>query len=81
MNGKPRARGKRFVVRLAAGRTLLVSHNVDLASRVPVETGDAVTVRGQYEWNEQGGMVHWTHDDPNGRHSAGWVRHAGRSYN
>jgi hypothetical protein len=31
-------------------------------------------------WNEQGGLIHWTHHDPNGRHVAGWIKHNERTY-
>lgn len=75
------SRHQRFVVRLATGRTLLVAHNIDLAKRVPVARNDEVTVRGQYEWNERGGVLHWTHADPDGgRLDTGWIRHQGRRY-
>ena len=32
------------------------------------------------EWNEQGGIIHWTHHDPDGRHLPGWIKHNGRTY-
>ena len=73
-------RHQRFIVELAAGATLLVAHNIDLAPRVPVEVGDEVVVRGEYESNAQGGVIHWTHHDPDGRRPGGWIRHAGKEY-
>ena len=71
------SRHQRFVMRLDGGHTLLVAHNIDLADRVPLATGDAVRVRGEYEWNEQGGVLHWTHHDPDGDRPGGWVEHDG----
>jgi hypothetical protein len=32
------------------------------------------------ESNSQGGVIHWTHNDPQGRHTAGWLEHNGRRY-
>lgn len=75
------SRHQRFVVALASGQTLLVVHNVDLAPRVVgLRKGDAVSFSGEYEWNAEGGIVHWTHRDPAGRHKAGWIRHKGEVY-
>jgi hypothetical protein len=74
------ARHQRFIVELPSGHTVLVVHNIDLAPRVPVNHGDAVEVRGEYEWNDRGGVVHWTHRDPQGRKVGGWIRHSGREY-
>jgi hypothetical protein len=45
-----------------------------------VERGDTVTVQGIYEWNDRGGVVHWTHHDPDGRGPGGWIRHRGEVY-
>src|SRR5262245_6352342 len=55
------SRHQRFIVRLRDGLTLLFAHNIDLAERVPVESGTTIRFRGMYEWNERGGTVHWTH--------------------
>ena len=74
------ARHQRFIVELASGHTVLISHNIDLAARVPIQRGDSVRVRGVYEWNDRGGVVHWTHRDPQGRRRGGWIRHEGAEY-
>lgn len=67
------SRHQRFILRLADNHTVLVAHNIDLAPRVPLQEGDRVEVRGEYEWNAQGGVIHWTHHDPDGRHLDGWI--------
>ena len=75
------SRHQRFILRIESEHTLLVSHNIDLASRLAdLEAGDQVLFRGQYEWNEQGGVLHWTHHDPSGRRPAGWLQHLGATY-
>lgn len=75
------SRHQRFILRLASDRTLLVAHNIDLAARIDsLREGDEVEFFGEYEWNDKGGVLHWTHDDPQGRHVAGWLRHRGIVY-
>jgi hypothetical protein len=71
---------ERFLVRVEGGPVVLVAHNLDLAPRVPVGAGDSIELRGEYEWNPKGGVIHWTHQDPDGRHAAGWIRYQGRLY-
>ena len=74
-------RHQRFIVALGTGHTLLIAHNIDLAPRIEgLAIGDAVAFHGIYEWNDKGGVVHWTHHDPQGQHEAGWIRHRGRTY-
>jgi hypothetical protein len=75
------SRHQRFIVSLASGQTVLIAHNIDLATRVDgLQTGDSVRFYGEYVWNEKGGMVHWTHHDPEGTHVTGWLKHNGRTY-
>ena len=75
------SRHQRFILTLPSGQTLLVTHNIDLAPRVAsLKTGDSVAFNGVYEWNAKGGLIHWTHRDPNGRHQPGWLKHAGQTY-
>jgi len=75
------SRHQRFILKLDSGQTVLVSHNIDLAPRIDsLSTGDVVEFFGEYEWNPKGGVIHWTHHDPHGRHVAGWLKHRGRTY-
>lgn len=75
------SRHQRFIIRLPSGQTLLVAHNIDLASKIdPLSVGDVIDFRGEYEWNAKGGTVHWTHHDPAGRHIGGWLKHGGQTY-
>ena len=73
-------RHQRILLDVSQGETLLVVHNIDQAERVPAKPGDVLEVRGEYVWNEKGGLVHWTHDDDSGRRAGGWIRHEGRLY-
>lgn len=71
---------QRFIVELASGQTLLIAHNLVLAEAVPLREGDPVRVHGEYEWNDRGGLLHWTHHDPEGRRAGGWIEHRGERY-
>lgn len=75
------SRHQKFLLRLDSGQTLLVAHNIDLAPRIDaLREGDTVEFYGEYEWNNKGGVIHWTHHDPGRRHVDGWLRHQGRTY-
>ena len=61
------SRHQRFILRLDSGQTVMVAHNIDLAPRIAsLRAGDRVGFSGEYEWNAQGGVIHWTHHDPAG---------------
>jgi hypothetical protein len=67
-------RHQRFIIALSNSQTLLIAHNVDIASRVSgISVGSSVYVHGDYIWNDQGGLIHWTHKDPAGVHENGWI--------
>lgn len=72
---------QRFLVKLNSGLTVLIAHNIDLAPRVSrLKSGDFIRFKGEYEWNEKGGVVHWTHHDPAKRHVGGWIELDGKRY-
>lgn len=75
------SRHQRFILRTSTGQTILVAHNVDLAARVEdLKVGDRIEFNGEYDWNTKGGVIHWTHGDPQGWHEGGWIKHEGRTY-
>ncbi|MDD3475408.1 MAG: DUF3465 domain-containing protein [Sulfurimonas sp.] len=75
------SRHQRFLIKLSMGHTLLIAHNIDLAPRISfIRQGERVEFYGEYEWNKKGGVIHWTHKDPRGSHTAGWIKHNGRTY-
>jgi hypothetical protein len=59
--------------------TVKISHNLKFG-RAPVQEGDRVRFKGEYEWNDRGDCVHWTHHDPKGWHEDGWLEHEGKRY-
>lgn len=78
---KDGSRHQRFILDMPSGQTVLIAHNIDLAPRISgLNEGDDVFFHGEYEWNTEGGIVHWTHRDPNDRHVGGWLKHNGRRY-
>lgn len=75
------SRHQKFILKLPSGQTILVAHNIDLAPKIThLSLGDIIAFNGVYVWNEKGGVVHWTHHAPAGRHQSGWLKAAGRVY-
>ncbi len=72
---------QRWIVALAGGHEVLIAHNHEAAGRVPVKEGESIRFRGEYEWTEKGGTVHFTHAPKQKRRDpGGWVEHGGRRY-
>lgn len=71
-----------FLMRLNSGCATIVrvEVNTDLAGTFPVARGDRVTVKGEYEYYPMGGVIHWTHHDPRGRHEGGFIEIGGKTY-
>ena len=75
------SRHQKFILKLSSGNTILIAHNIDLAPRItPLAKGDLVQFYGEFEYNVKGGVVHWTHSDPNQHHINGWLKHNGKVY-
>ncbi len=74
-------RHQKFIIKLDSGQTLLVAHNIDLAPKInTLAIDDFIEFFGEYEWNDKGGLIHWTHFDPAGKHEDGWLLHHGILY-
>ncbi len=72
---------QKFLLKVSVNQTILIAHNIDLAPRInSIRKGDKIEFYGEYEWNEKGGVVHWTHLAPRGRHIDGWLKHNGKIY-
>jgi hypothetical protein len=72
---------EQFIIKLSSGDlTIEVEHNISIAKRAPVKAGDHVVVHGVYVWNTQGGLIHFTHHDPQGTHEGGYVQDGGTTY-
>jgi hypothetical protein len=75
------SRHQRFLIETSQGQSVLVAHNIDLAKRLDgLSSGDQVRIKGEYEWNDKGGVLHWTHHDPKGRHEDGWIEWRGERF-
>lgn len=70
---------QQFLVDVPGDVTVKIAHNLAFG-RVPVRVGDRVRFRGEYEWNDRGGCIHWTHHDPKGWHEDGWIEHQGKRF-
>lgn len=74
-------RHQRFIIRLSNEQTLLIAHNIDIAPRVNgLSVESVIYAHGDYVWNDEGGLVHWTHRDPGGGHEDGWILFSGNKY-
>ena len=77
----PNMEDKMFAVIKTGGKQFRVTANDRITvAKIEGNTGDTVAFHGVYEWNAQGGVIHWTHHDPVGRHVAGWLKHNGQTY-
>ncbi|HEV3096973.1 MAG TPA: DUF3465 domain-containing protein [Candidatus Dormibacteraeota bacterium] len=73
---------EQFIIKLNSQNvTVEVEHNISIGARVPVAQGDHVVVHGEYVWNSKGGLIHFTHHDPQGTHEGGYIEDNGTTYN
>ena len=66
---------QRFIIRYSPSLTLLIVHNIDIAPRLNnIKIGDNIEFFGEYIWNKKGGIIHWTHRDPQKKHINGYLK-------
>lgn len=66
-----------FIVQFGSNSTR-IEDNIDITGYIPLQRGDRITLRGQYECND--GVIHWTHRDLRGRHESGFIEVNGKRY-
>lgn len=71
-----------FLVELDNGITVKIAHNTKISPYVPLKKGDTIRFHGEYEYNDKGGVVHWTHrtQGTRNKHPHGWLLHKGKKY-
>ncbi len=71
-----------FLLRLRRGcaLTVRVETSVDFTGPIPLRVGDIVVVKGEYEYDALGGVIHFTHRELYGRHAGGYVQLRGTYY-
>jgi len=74
------SRHQRFLMDIGQQKWLLIAHNIDLAPYVPLKQGDRIIVHGEYEYNDKGGVIHWTHHDPRGYKEGGYIELNNKRY-
>lgn len=73
-------RHQRMVVNVDGRLDLIVRHSTEQSERIPVAQGDTVAFQGRYEWSGRGGVVGFTHHDPEQPGDGGWIRYQGTTY-
>lgn len=71
---------QQFLLQLDNGSTVKVAHDTKYAPAVPISEGDMLTIKGEYIWNNRGGVVHWTHRSDTPRHEGGYIDYKGQRY-
>jgi hypothetical protein len=71
-----------FLMRLSSDCSVVVrvEANVDFTGTFALRPGQTVVVRGEYEYYALGGVIHWTHRDPRGRHAGGFIQVDGHQF-
>lgn len=64
---------------VVGGVTVEIDHNLSLAPRAPVRTGDSVVVHGQFEPDPGHPVIHYTHH-ATGSHEGGYIELNGSTY-
>ena len=56
---------QRFLLRLVGtNHTVLIVHNLKYGERLHLAPNDTFKITGEYVWNNLGGLIHLTHQDP-----------------
>lgn len=71
---------QKFVVKVSSGAEVLIVSNLDLCQHIDLKIGQQVGVAGEFIWTNTGGLIHWTHRDPQHRRPDGYITANGQTY-
>ncbi len=71
---------ERFLIKLNNNSTVLIAHDLKMAPCVPLKANDDVTIKGEYIWNNLGGVIHWTHHTDTAFHVGGYILFNNKTY-
>jgi hypothetical protein len=64
---------QKWQARLSNGSIVTIVYNSDMGARVPIQVGENFSVGGQFIWTGSYGLIHWVHEDPQGRRPDGYI--------
>lgn len=64
---------QKWLAKLSDGNSVQIVYNSKKGERIPIKVGDKFQVGGQFLWTARGGILHWLHDDPEGKRPSGYV--------
>ena len=71
-----------FLLRLRSGcrATLRIETNIAFTGPIPLRVGEQIVVKGEYDHDPDGDVIHFTHRELRGRHPGGYVEIDGTYY-
>lgn len=70
-------RHQKWLVQSPSGQVLLFVHNLELCPPLTLQKNDLIHLAGEFKWTDKGGLIHWTHYDPQKKRQTGYIEYGG----